>query len=204
MEVSPASRCGVARKGRFARIHITNDTTTRTRTFIAPPVRRICRVMSGRRLLQVHRESNNYVFPLLSCLCVWSKHNVMAKRAAANHRAHPDAGIFSNQSALTRRRSGRSVAVRKGACVRLTDASCYVHSCALFDWINCFFLLIFTQLCLITRAVRRSAAPQFNQLIHLFVFYIKKIFSFVDLDPIARKKCWRIIYFSTFNFSQRR
>lgn len=115
------------------RIHITHDTAGRSRTFIAPPVRGICRVMSGRRPLQVHRESNNYVFPLSSCLCVWSKHNVMAKRAAANHRAHPGAGIFSSQSALTRRQSGRSEPVRKGACVSLTDASCYFHSFCLFE-----------------------------------------------------------------------
>lgn len=115
------------------RIHITHDTAGRSRTFIAPPVRGICRVMSGRRPLQVHRESNNYVFPLSSCLCVWSKHNVMAKRAAANHRAHPGAGIFSSQSALTRRQSGRSEPARKGACVSLTDASCYFHSFCLFE-----------------------------------------------------------------------
>lgn len=43
--------------------------------------------MSERRPLRAHRESNHYVFPLSSCLCVWSKHNVMAKGAAANHRA---------------------------------------------------------------------------------------------------------------------
>lgn len=57
-------------------------------------------------------ESNHYVFPLSSCLCERSKHNVMAKRAVANHSAHTGAGIFSSQSALEGAFSG----VRKDAC----------------------------------------------------------------------------------------
>lgn len=105
----------------------TTEAQAAPRTFIAPPVRGICRVMSERRPLQVHRESNHYVFPLSDCLCVWSKHNVMAKRAAANHSAHTGAGIFSSQSASTHHREWACGAVHKDPCESLTDASCHVH-----------------------------------------------------------------------------
>lgn len=120
MEASSVSHSSIARKPQEERksarkAQITNPAARPALTFIAPPVRGICRVTSGRRPLQVHGESNNYVFPLSSCSCVWSKHNVMAKRASANHGAHTAAGIFSSQSALTHWWSGRSASVRRGA-----------------------------------------------------------------------------------------
>lgn len=90
----------------------------RARTFIAPPVRGICRVMSARRPSQVHGESNNYVFPLSSCLCVWSKHNVMAKRSRSQPRSA--AARWVSLAANPPRRVARVgvlAAVRKGACV---------------------------------------------------------------------------------------
>ena len=54
-------------------------------------------------------------------VCVWRKHNVMAKRAAANHSAERVAVIFSSQSARAQLRSGRSApCVKTLVCARRT------------------------------------------------------------------------------------
>lgn len=171
-------------------------------TFIAPPVWGICRVMSGRRPLQVHRESNHYVFPLSSCLCVWSKHNVMARRAAANHRAHTGAGIFSSQSALTHRRSGRSVV----ACVKTHVWAWQTHHAISTASVYSSELAIFFSPIVVSynKCGRRGAHPHHtqikfcNQVFFFGLFYITNIFCTIDFVAEAKRN---VLFWSTWGFS---